>query len=270
MVRPGKSSLANPFQPIRNTVGYDSEEEEPRRIIKKEPSRAPRGLESLTLFDKGASTKPPKMELPNPYKGNTRGCKATQWLDQIMLWVALHRNQLDEEEQMVVWILYHVEDKAANWSLPLINNIIKGFQNLIAELDWDKEAYIAQFTQGLHRKVKELLSTKDSVPDKLKAIFAAAIKIDNICCKDEENCPGEAAAKSLVTATTSTTTTTHRVCLSEDPKYVNLKEKDCHCAAGLCVKCGQKGHGIKQCPNGWKATMKEGAKVAEVAKLENK
>ncbi|QRW17965.1 Retrotransposable element Tf2 protein [Rhizoctonia solani] len=59
---------------------------------------------------------------------------------------------------------------------------------------------------------------------------------------------------------TSTSTTTHRVHLSEDPNYVTLEEQDCCCAAGLCVMCGQKGHGIKQCPNGWKATIKEGAK----------
>ncbi|GAB1525151.1 Retrotransposon-derived protein PEG10 [Rhizoctonia solani] len=78
-VRPG--GLANPFCPIRSTMGYDLEEEEPRRPIKKEPCRTSWGLSSLTPFDKGMGTKYPKMELPNPYKGDTRGCKATQWLD---------------------------------------------------------------------------------------------------------------------------------------------------------------------------------------------
>ncbi|QRW26383.1 Retrotransposon-derived protein PEG10 [Rhizoctonia solani] len=151
-----------------------------------------------------------------------------------------------------------MEDKAADWALPLINNIIKGegsalttipalsswfkeafanpdakqatmqeiatltqtastaeyvtdFCSLIAELDWNKEAYIAQFTRGLHWKVKELLSTKDNVPDDLEAIFAASIKIDNTCCKNKENRPKKQASKALVTTTTSTTTTTHRV-----------------------------------------------------------
>ncbi|KAF8751618.1 hypothetical protein RHS01_08326 [Rhizoctonia solani] len=239
-----------------------------------------------------------------------QGRKATQWLDRMMLWVALHRDQFNEEEQMVVWILYHMTNKAADWALPIIGAIIKGkgnppttiqaltgkfkeafadpdakraaarkiaalsqttttskyvteFCNLMAELDWNKEAYIAQFTRGLHWKVKELLSTKDSVPNKLKAIFAASIKIDNICRKNEENRPKKAPAKSLVTATTTSTTTTQRVRLSEDPNYVTLEERDRCCASGLCVKCGQKGHGIKQCPNGWKATIKEVAKVAE-------
>ncbi|QRW23514.1 Retrotransposon-derived protein PEG10 [Rhizoctonia solani] len=192
----------------------------------------------------------------------------------MLLWVALHQDQFNEEEQMVVWILYHMTDKAADWALPLIGAIIKNkgnppttilaltakfkeafanpdakraaarkiaaltqttttseyvteFQNLMAELDWNTEAYIAQFSRGLHWK---------------------------------ENRPKKVPTKSPVTATT---TTTQQVRLSEDPNYVTPEERDCHCASGLCVKCGQKGHGIKQCPNGWKATIKEAAKVAE-------
>ncbi|KAF8687896.1 hypothetical protein RHS03_09897, partial [Rhizoctonia solani] len=299
-VRPG---LKAPFCLSRGT-GFDSkEEEEPRRVPKKEPQGTPKqSLSSLTPFDSGSSVKWPKMELPDPYKGNTRGCKATQWLDQMLLWVALHRDQFDKEEQMVVWILYHMTDKAADWALPIIGSIIKGkgnppntilaltakfkeafanpdakraaarkiaaltqtttmseyvtkFCNLIAELDWNKEAYIAQFTCSLHWKVKELLSTKDNIPNNLEAIFAASIKIDNICCKNKENHPKKAPAKSLATVATSTTTT--RVQLSEDPDYVTPEERDHHCTSGLCIKCGQKGHGIKQCPNGWKATIKE-------------
>ncbi|KAF8757114.1 hypothetical protein RHS01_03966 [Rhizoctonia solani] len=253
-VRPG---LKAPFRPSRGT-GFDSEEEEePRRAPKKEPMGTPkRSLSSLTPFDSGSS-----------------GRKATQWLDRMMLWVALHRDQFDEEEQMVVWILYHMTDKAANWALPLIGAIIKGegnppttitaltakfkeafadpdakraaarkiaaltqttttseyvtkFRNLMAELDWNTEAYIAQFTRGLHWK--------------------------------------KLPAKSPATVATSTTTTTQRVRLSEDPNYVTPEERDRRRASGLCVKCGQKGHGIKQCPNGWKATIKEAAKVGEV------
>ncbi|QRW24981.1 Retrotransposon-derived protein PEG10 [Rhizoctonia solani] len=310
-IRPG---LKAPFRPSRGT-GFDSEDKEEPRHPKKEPQGTPkRHLGSLTPFDAGSSVKRPKMDLPDPYKGDTRGRKATQWLDRMMLWVALHRDQFDEEEQMVVWILYHMTDKAADWALPIIGAIIKGegnppttiqaltakfkeafadpdakraaarkiaalsqttttseyvteFRNLMAELDWNKEAYIAQFTRGLHWKVKELLSTKDSIPDELEAIFAASIKIDNICRENEENRPKKAPAKSPATVATTSTTTTQRVRLSEDPNYVTPEERDRRRASGLCMKCGQKGHGIKQCPNGWKATVKEVAKVAEDVEL---
>ncbi|QRW22887.1 Retrotransposon-derived protein PEG10 [Rhizoctonia solani] len=305
-VRPG---LKAPFRPSRG-AGFDSEEEEEPKRPKREPRSTPRSLSSLTPFDMGSSVKRPKMDLPDPYKGEVRGQKATQWLDRMMLWVALHRDQFDEEEQMVVWILYHMTDKAADWALPIIGTIIKGkgnppttitaltakfkeafadpnakraaarkiaaltqstttaeyitkFRNLMAELDWNKEAYIAQFTRGLHWKVKELLSTKDNIPNNdLEAIFAALVKIDNTRWENEENRPKKASNKSPVTLTTSTTTT-QRVCLSEDPNYVTLEERDRRRASSLCVKCGQKGHGIKQCPNGWKATIKEAAKTGQ-------
>ncbi|KAF8751200.1 Retrotransposon gag protein [Rhizoctonia solani] len=249
------------------------------------------------------------MDLPDPYKGDTRGRKATQWLDRMMLWVALHRDQFDKEEQMVMWILYHMTDKAADWALPIIGAIIKGerepsyhhpgpnrqiqgafadpdakraaarkiaalsqttttskyvteFCNLMAELDWNEEAYIAQFTRGLHWKVKELLSTKDSIPDKLEAIFAASIKIDNIRRENEENHPKKLPAKSPATVATTSTTPLSGSDYQRTPITLP-RRKDCRRASGLCVKCGQKGHGIKQCPNGWKATIKEVAKVAE-------
>ncbi|KAF8748849.1 hypothetical protein RHS01_10553 [Rhizoctonia solani] len=293
-VRPG---LKAPFRPSRGT-GFDSEEEE-------EPRRPKKSLRERL----GGHSAP----LP-PLTQEAVGRKATQWLDHMLLWVALHRDQFDKEEQMVVWILYHMTDKAADWALPLIGAIIKGegnppttipaltakfkeafanpdakraaarkiaaltqttttseyvtkFCNLMAELDWNEEAYIAQFTRGLHWKVKELLSTKDNIPNELEAIFAASIKIDNTRQENKENQPKKAPTKSPVTATTSTTTT-QRVCLLEDPNYVTLEERDCRRASGLCVKCGQKGHGIKQCPNGWKATTKEAAKIGEVVESE--
>ncbi|GAB1525821.1 hypothetical protein RhiTH_008987 [Rhizoctonia solani] len=88
MVRPG---LKAPFWPSRG-IGFDSkEEEEPKQGPKKEPQGTPRRhLGSLTPFDTGSSIKQPKMDLPKPYKGETRGQKATQWLDRMLLWVALH------------------------------------------------------------------------------------------------------------------------------------------------------------------------------------
>ncbi|KAF8751871.1 hypothetical protein RHS01_08546 [Rhizoctonia solani] len=244
-------------------------------------------------FDSGSSVKQPKMDLPDPYKGNTRGCKATQWLDRMLLWVALHRDQFNNKEEAdVVWILYHMTDKAANWALPLIGAIIKGEGNppsTIPDLTAKfKEAFtspnakraaarkIATLTQTtttsdlravFHWKVKELLSTKDNIPNNdLEAIFAALVKIDNTCWENKENRPKKVPAKPLATVATSTTTT--RVRLSKDPNYITPEERDRCRASGLCVKCGQKGHGIKQCPNGWKATIKEAAKIGEVVESE--
>ncbi|KAF8754110.1 Retrotransposon gag protein [Rhizoctonia solani] len=257
-VRPG---LKAPFRPSRGT-GFDSEEEEEPRRPKKEPQGTPaRHLGSLTPFDTGSSVKQPKMDLPDPYKGDTRGRKATQWLDRMMLWIALHRDQ-----------------QSRRLGLPIIGMIIKGkgnppntiraltakfkeafanpnakraaarkiaaltqttttseyvteFQNLMAELDWNTEAYIAQFTRGLHWKVKELLSTKDNIPNNdLEAIFAALVKIDNTRRENEENRPRRKGLSPRVWP--------------------------------LC-QVRSEGTWDQTMSNGWKATIKEVAKVAE-------
>ncbi|KAF8756184.1 Retrotransposon gag protein [Rhizoctonia solani] len=212
------------------------------------------------------------MELPNPYKGDARGRKATQWLDRMLL---DHHQGQGKPPTTIPALTAKFKEAfadpnakqaaarkiAALTQTTTTSEYVTEFRNLIAELDWNKEAYIAQFTCGLHWKVKELLSTKDNIPNKLEAIFAASIKIDNTRQENKENRPKKAPAKSPATVATSTTTT--RVCLSEDPNYVTPEERDRRRASGLCVKCGQKGHGIKQCPNGWKATIQEVAKVAE-------
>ncbi|QRW20754.1 Retrotransposon-derived protein PEG10 [Rhizoctonia solani] len=162
-----------------------------------------------------------------------------------------------------------------------------------------KSAHVATSTYD-NIMTRQLLSTKDNIPEELEVIFAAAIKIDNTHCKNKENHPKKQSAKSLATMATSTSpiiplltthdytcyppnlglgqhattctghvtvsrtsTTTTRVQLLEDPNYVTLEERDYWQANRLCVKCGQKGHGIKQCPNGWKATIKESAKVGQ-------
>ncbi|KAF8749386.1 Retrotransposon gag protein [Rhizoctonia solani] len=225
------------------------------------------------------------MELPDPYKGDSRGQKATQWLDRMLLWVALHRDQFNEEEQMgkgnppttIPALTAKFKEAfadpdakraaarkiAALTQTTTTSEYVTEFRNLMAELDWNTEAYIAQFTRGLHWKVKELLSTKDNIPDNnLEAILPPWSRLTTL------------AGKTRKTAQEGS----HQVPGHRDhlhfhhyhqgppigrPNYVTPEEQDCRCTSGLCVKCGQKGHGIKQCPNGWKATIKEAAKVAE-------
>ncbi|KAF8755558.1 hypothetical protein RHS01_05068 [Rhizoctonia solani] len=288
-VRPG---LKAPFWPTRGTR-FDSEEEEEPRHPKKEPTGTPK---------RHLGPSPPLIQGP-------LGRKATQWLNWMLLWVALHRDQFDEEEQMVVWILYHMTDKAANWALPLIGQLsrrrqspntiptltakfkeafadpdakqaaarkiatlaqnsttskyITEFRNLIAELDWNKGPILRSSCKASTGRSRNCCPPRITFLTNLKPSLRQQSKIDNICRKNEENQPKKAPAKSPATVATTSTTTTQWVRLLEDPNYITPEERDRCRASGLCVKCGQKGHGIKQCPNGWKATIKEVAKVAE-------
>jgi hypothetical protein len=54
------------------------------------------------------------------------------------------------------------------------------FRNLMADLDWDDMALLASYRRGLHWKVKELMSQRESQPRTLEAWITAAIQIDNI------------------------------------------------------------------------------------------
>ncbi|KAF8761975.1 hypothetical protein RHS01_00171 [Rhizoctonia solani] len=239
MVRPG---LKAPFRPSRGT-GFDSEEEEePRQAPKKEPHDTPRrSLSSLTPFDAGSSVKRPKMELPDPYKGDSRGQGKPPTTIQALT-AKFKEAFADPDAKRAA-----ARKIAALTQTTTTSKYVTKFCNLMAELDWNTEAYIAQFTRGLHWKVKELLSTKDNIPDNdLEAIFAASVKIDNTCWENKENQPKKAPSKARVTATTTTSTT--RVCLSEDPNYVTPEERDCRCASGLCIKCGQKGMASNNAP----------------------
>ncbi|KAF8755280.1 Retrotransposon gag protein [Rhizoctonia solani] len=285
--------LIGPVTPPTHLEEKPTLQEEPRQP-KKEPQGTPaRHLGSLTPFDAGSGVKRPKMDLPDPYKGDTRGRKATQWLDRMMLWVALHRDQQSRRlGPPHHWMIIKGKGNppttiqaltakfkeafanpdakraaarkiAALTQTTTTSEYVTKFRNLMAELNWNTKAYMPN-SRAASTGRSRTPSTKDNIPDNdLEAIFAALVKIDNTCWENEENRPKKTLSKPPVTATTSTSTTTTRVRLSEDPNYVTPEEQDHRRASGLCVKCGQKGHGIKQCPNGWKATIKEVAKVAE-------
>ncbi|QRW15688.1 Retrotransposon-derived protein PEG10 [Rhizoctonia solani] len=217
-----RPGLKAPFRPSRGT-GFDSEEEEPRHAPKR--SLAAR-LGALA---------------PSPPSTQGKGNPPTT----ILALTAKFKEAFADPDAK----------RAAARKIAALTQT-----NTMSELE--PGGIIAQFTCSLHWKVKELLSSKDNIPDdNLEAIFAASIKIDNTCWENEENRPKKQGTKSLVTATTSTTT--QRVRLLEDPNYVTPEERDRCRASGLCVKCGQMGHSIKQCPNGWKATIKEAGKIGQ-------
>ncbi|KAF8749708.1 hypothetical protein RHS01_09915 [Rhizoctonia solani] len=190
-VRPG---LKAPFRPSRGT-GFESEDEEEQRRPKKEPQGTPRRhLGSLTPFNAGSS------------------------------------GSIHKEEQMVVWILYHMTNKAADWALPIIGNIIKGkgnppttiqalmakfkeafadpnakraatrkiaaltqtsttseyvteFCNLMVELDWNQEAYIAQFTAASTGKSKNCYQPRIASLTSLRKFLRPLLKLTTSAAK---------------------------------------------------------------------------------------
>jgi hypothetical protein len=139
------------------------------------------------------------------------------------------------------------------------------FRNLMADLDWDDTVFLASYRRGLHWKVKELMSQRETQPRTLEAWIAAAIQINNICQKNEASRPPHTTdPPKRVTITAPTTVTVKR-----DPKalpnYVDEVERKQRREGGLCIKSGASGHTIKDCKVGWKPpkTKEEKGKVAE-------
>ncbi|CCO34659.1 hypothetical protein RSOLAG1IB_09780 [Rhizoctonia solani AG-1 IB] len=71
----------------------------------------------------GEGQKTAKMEVPKPYDGIKRGKAAEQWFTQMGLYIVMNRDRFDNEDQALIWILYNMEGKAADWATPIIDDI---------------------------------------------------------------------------------------------------------------------------------------------------
>ncbi|CCO37651.1 Retrotransposon-derived protein PEG10 AltName: Full=Embryonal carcinoma differentiation-regulated protein [Rhizoctonia solani AG-1 IB] len=145
------------------------------------------------------------------------------------------------------------------------------FRTLLMSLDWNDAALRAQFYKGLHWQVKQQLAQKETQPQDLEELIAAAIRIDNVRRELEvSRPPRDNRPKTVATATTSrpANTGTPRVDserLKSDPNYVSEAERQRRRDEKLCIKCGKAGHRFAECRTGWKGPDKgkETAKVAE-------
>ncbi|CCO33219.1 Retrotransposon-derived protein PEG10 AltName: Full=Embryonal carcinoma differentiation regulated protein [Rhizoctonia solani AG-1 IB] len=262
----------------------------------------------------GEGQKTAKMEVPKPYDGTKRGKAAEQWFTRMGLYIVMNKDRFDNEDQALIWILYNMEGKAADWATPIIDDItsdkpgapkdvkelmarfaaafsdpdakraasrkivalqqttstadyVTEFRNISADLDWNDSALQDQFLRSVHWKVKEQIALRDSNPTSIEELFNVAIRINNIRRENNENRPKRpqpSGPQATTTTTVSTTSTARRVEIEKSPNYVAPEERDRCRAEGLCVKCGDKGHIFRNCPNGWKTKAKiETAKTGE-------
>jgi hypothetical protein len=144
------------------------------------------------------------------------------------------------------------------------------FRNLMADLDWGDSALIASYRRGLHWKVKELLSQRESQPRNLEGWITAATQIDNIHPENEASHPPRPNNPPKKVTVTAPTTVTVKREVKSLPNYVDEAERKRRREAGLCIKCGNTGHTIKDCKVGWKPAKgkEEIGKVGEEVKSE--
>jgi hypothetical protein len=145
------------------------------------------------------------------------------------------------------------------------------FRNLAADLDWGDSALMAAFRRGLHWKVKEIISQKENQPRSLEELIQMSIQVDNVCRENEASRPPRSnPPKKAVTTTSTNTMVTVKRDIKALPNYVDETERKRRREAGLCIKCGNSGHTIKDCRVGWKVpkAKEEKGKVAEEEKSE--
>jgi hypothetical protein len=145
------------------------------------------------------------------------------------------------------------------------------FRNLAADLHWGDSALMAAFRRGLHWKVKEIISQKESQPRSLEELIQISIQVDNVRRENEASRPPRAnpPKKAVMTTSTNTMVTVKRD-IKTLPNYVDETERKRRREAGLCIKCGNSGHTIKDCRVGWKVpkAKEEKGKIAEEEKDE--
>ncbi|CCO34666.1 hypothetical protein BN14_08771 [Rhizoctonia solani AG-1 IB] len=71
----------------------------------------------------GEGQKTAKMEVPKPYDGIKRGKSAKQWFTRMGLYIVMNKDRFDNKDQALIWILYNMEGKAADWATPIIDDI---------------------------------------------------------------------------------------------------------------------------------------------------
>ncbi|KAG8792725.1 hypothetical protein FRC12_005069 [Ceratobasidium sp. 428] len=65
----------------------------------------------------------PKVKIPDAYNGKTKGKAAKQWWVRMMVAQSLMDDKFESEHQKLLWVLNNMEDKAADWALPLLMNL---------------------------------------------------------------------------------------------------------------------------------------------------
>ncbi|CCO35395.1 Retrotransposon-derived protein PEG10 AltName: Full=Embryonal carcinoma differentiation regulated protein [Rhizoctonia solani AG-1 IB] len=151
------------------------------------------------------------------------------------------------------------------------------FRTLLMSLDWNDAALRAQFYKGLHWQVKQQLAQKETQPQDLEELIAAATRIDNVRRKLEISCPPcenrPKPTNTTILAPRTANTGSPRVDLDRlksDPNYVSEAKQQRRRDEKLCIKCGKAGHRFAECRTGWKGPDKgkETAKVAEMSENE--
>ncbi|KNE99357.1 hypothetical protein PSTG_07475, partial [Puccinia striiformis f. sp. tritici PST-78] len=248
-----------------------------------------------------ANPKKPKMSLPSKFDG-TRGEKAEAWVRQIGVYMMSHPDEFTDDRTKVMWTLSFLDGPALAWSQQFSDKLFRNeevrYQDDFAVAftamyfdpekkpkaeaalrklkqtksvsdythqfsihanyaGWETTTLISHYKQGLKGNVRLALVLSRAEFETVAEISNLALKIDN-----ELN-----GTETQATPSTSTIPTA-------DPDAMDLSaingrlseaEKTRMMKAGLCFRCGTRGHLARDCPdkNG-KGKNRKDVRIAEL------
>ncbi|CUA77205.1 Retrotransposon-derived protein PEG10 [Rhizoctonia solani] len=117
------------------------------------------------------------------------------------------------------------------------------------------EAFFSHFRKGLRPEILTILASQPPLlqPKNLASLQEFAVTMDNQLRELEASQKKTGGVKKSDQPKSTGRTRSGEVPKEGDPNWVSKEEIERRKAAGLCIKCAEKGHRAWKCRNGWRA-----------------
>ncbi|CUA68979.1 Retrotransposon-derived protein PEG10 [Rhizoctonia solani] len=233
-----------------------------------------------------APSKPPKIGTePEKYDGKEKGVRAKNWLRKVFMYCKMNDYYYDTEEKTVMFAIGLLKDSAEAWAAPIteafmdddpscdplhdteefetafikafgdpdakcVSEYVTDFETLRHEIgpSWG-EAFFSHFRKGLRPEILTILASQPPLlqPKDLASLQEFTVTMDNQLHELEASQKKTGGTKKSDQPKSTGRTRSGEVPKEGDPNWVSKEEIERRKAAGLCIKCAEKGHRAWKC-----------------------